>query len=200
MAERFVFQELDDGWTAELAWREGQYQGGPASIWIRPTDDDAPPLAGLSSTVLRKLDFQQAKVDLLAGVAARPHSWAKRKPVDEDDLDFLRLLLAKGVTEDYLALLSEHYVRRVQDGKPKPVERLANELGRPLQTVRGHLWKARKAGLLEGSAGRKGGILTADAMSVLQRLTRDKRLPPETRVMTRADPPAGMEEGGSSDR
>ncbi|SLI46020.1 Uncharacterised protein [Mycobacteroides abscessus subsp. massiliense] len=198
MPERFVFQELGDGWTAEMAWREGEYQGGPASVWLHPTDDEELPPGGLSSTVLRRLDFQKAKADLLAAVAARPNGWMKRKPVDHDDFDFLRLLLAKGVTEDYLALLSSHYVRRVQDGRPRPVERLADELGRPLQTVRGHLWKARKAGLLEGSAGRKGGVLTAEAMAILQRLERDKRLPPETRVMTRADPPAGTEE--DSDR
>ncbi|BEL40423.1 hypothetical protein [Mycobacteroides abscessus] len=194
MLDRTVFHDLGDGWTVEMTWRGGEYQGGPASVWVHPTDDEELPFGGLSSTVLRKLDFQKAKADLLAAVAARPNGWRKRQPVDHDDFEFLRLLLAKGVTEDYLALLSSHYMRRVQDGKPKPVERLANELGRPLQTVRGHLWKARKAGLLEGSAGRKGGILTAEAMAILQRLERDKRLPPEAKVMTRADPPAGMED------
>jgi DNA-binding IscR family transcriptional regulator len=80
------------------------------------------------------------------------------------------------------------------NGQTKPVERLAEDLGKPLQTIRGHLWQARKRGFLKGSPGRKGGDLSIEAMTILQ------QMPKQPPSLIDADPPAGMEEGGSADR
>ncbi|OBI79714.1 hypothetical protein A5664_01730 [Mycolicibacterium fortuitum] len=193
VAERFVFQDLDNGWTAEMAWREGEYEGGPAGVWIRPTDDDSPPSEGISNTVLSRIDFDEAKAKLRENLEKHPYGWrgspeqqAKR---EAQRFDRLRYELGKGPSSpEYLSLLAANYVRLVSERQPKPVEYLAENLGRPLQTVRGHLWQARKKGLLDGSPGRKGGDLTPEAMKILQ------NMPHQMPSLTRADPPAGVED------
>ncbi len=82
----------------------------------------------------------------------------------------VRAELAHGVTDEYLALLSSAYVSATKRIDSNPNEYLAEHLGKSVQTIRGHLWKARKQGLLTGSAGRKGGALTPEATAILERL------------------------------
>lgn len=182
-----MFQDLGDDWVAEMTWREGDYQGGPAGIWIHLKDPDQPPQGGLSSTVLRGIDFRAAKAELHKQLESHPHGWrgspAKQQERAAERLERLRYQLSKGITPEYLALLSSNYVLRVKDGQPKPVERLADELDKPLQTIRGHLWQARKQGLLTGSAGRKGGDLTPEAMAIIQ------NMPKQSTSLIDADPP-----------
>jgi hypothetical protein len=176
VGSKFGFQHLGDDWVVEMEWREGDYDGGPAGMWIRPADPDSPPAGGLSSTVLRRIDFRTTKAKLLKELATNPHGWRgspeRQKELDADRVEKLRLQLANGVTPEYLALLASNYIHRVKSGQPKPVERLAEDLGRPLQTIRGHLWRARKDKLLKGSPGRKGGELSIEAMTILQQLQR----------------------------
>lgn len=165
-----MFQNVGE-WVVEMEWRDGDYQGGPAGLYIRPTDPESPPPGGISSTVLRGINFREAAAELHADLAKRP-----RGILDEVEkararhAQQLRDELAKGVSVEYLAKLSSEYVWRVNRGQPKPVERIAQDLGKSLQTVRGHLWQARKQGLLTGSAGRKGGDLTTKAMTLLQQM------------------------------
>lgn len=205
MPDRFAFQQLDDGWDIDFVWKEGDYKGGPVSLWIRPVDPEKPPPGGLSSTVLRNIDFREAKDGLLKSLERDPHGWRgspeKQNQREQERLERLSHQLARGIIPEYLALLSSEYIQRVQNGQPKPVERLAADLGIPLQTLRGHLWRARKQGLLEGSPGRKGGTLSTEAMTILQRMPRPEksRKPPKASLIY-DDPPAGMEEGGSADR
>lgn len=197
---RFVFQDLGDDWTVEMEWRDGAYEGGPAAVWIRPTDPDNPPPGGLSSTVLRSISFRSAKTELIAKLASDPHGWRgspeKQAAREAENIERLRQQLANGVSAEYLAMLASTYVRRVKAGQPKPVDQIAADLGKPLQTIRGHLWQARKQGLLTGSAGRKGGDLTVEAMQILQQMPK----PRPRRSLIRDDPPGGMEEGSHSDR
>ena len=69
-----------------------------------------------------------------------------------------------GITDAYLVLLAMEYISAVDRGEPKPVDRIAGELGKSVGTVKGHLWQARKRGLLKGgSAGRKGGYIPPEA-------------------------------------
>jgi hypothetical protein len=59
------------------------------------------------------------------------------------------------------------YIARVERSLPKPVDRIAEELGRSLGTVKNHLWKARNEGFLKGgSAGRKGGFVPPEAAQI----------------------------------
>src|SRR3954468_524985 len=139
MASRFVPMQLNDEWEIDLEWHEGDYQGGPAAMWIRPMNPDSPPQGGLSSTVLRQVDFREAKAKLQKQLASDPHGWrgspARQQKQDAERLERLREQLAKGVSTEYLALLSSNYILRVNSGQPKPVEHLAEDLGKSLQTI-----------------------------------------------------------------
>jgi hypothetical protein len=162
-------QQIGD-WEVEMTWEEGQTQGGPSMLVIRPKDPERPPVGGLSSTVLRKINFRagaellHALVDTKSGFVewVRHEQGKAKKPID-----LVREALSEGITDHYLALLSIEYVGRVNAGQAKPVDRLAQELGRSLGTVKGHLWQARERGLLEGgSAGRKGGEISETALQL----------------------------------
>jgi hypothetical protein len=56
-------QKLGD-WVAEMTWAEGDIQGGPSMLVIQPADPDNVPAGGLSSTVLRAVDFRTAAATL----------------------------------------------------------------------------------------------------------------------------------------
>jgi hypothetical protein len=159
-------QKLGD-WVAEMTWTEGEIQGGPSMLVIRPKDPDNVPAGGLSSTVLREVDFKAAAAtmhELMRESAAFMELIRERQKSGRKTIDFVREALAEGVTDDYLALLAMEYVGRVNTGQEKPVDHIAEELGRSLGTVKGHLWQARKRGLLTGgSAGRKGGDVSEEA-------------------------------------
>ena len=91
--------------------------------------------------------------------------WVKAEQAEgPKPIELVREALAEGITDHYLALLSIEYVGRVNAGQLKPVDRIAQELGKSLGTVKGHLWQARKRDLLiGGSAGRKGGEISEKA-------------------------------------
>ncbi|MEI5100083.1 hypothetical protein RB200_17925 [Streptomyces sp. PmtG] len=56
-------------WVVEMQWPEGVTQGGPAVLVVRPKSGENPPLGGISSTVLREIDFKEAAERLRAQVA-----------------------------------------------------------------------------------------------------------------------------------
>ncbi|BCN45263.1 hypothetical protein RE9414_35430 [Prescottella equi] len=180
-----MIQDLGNGWVAEMEWKDDEYGGGPAGLLIRPVDPESPPTGGISSSVVRGINFRAASAKLHSDLAARPKGIVT--DVEErgraDRISRIREASAGGITPTYLALLSSEYVRRADRGQAKLVEQLAEELGKPLQTVRGHLWQARKQGLLLGSAGKKGGTLSAEAMTIL------RQLPPNNRSLVDLDPP-----------
>ncbi|NKS00463.1 hypothetical protein GS528_04780 [Rhodococcus hoagii] len=169
-AERHVTLDLGAEWVVEMVWPEGDTQGGPVELLVRPSDPESYPVGGLSSTVLRTVDFRAAAAQLQRQLA-NADRWNRRSDEYEAGrIERIRDALSKGISDEYLALLSSAYVSRVNKGQSKPVEQLADELGKSLQTIRGHLWQARKRGLLTGSAGRKGGHLTPEATAVLERI------------------------------
>lgn len=153
-----------------MTWPEGETHGGPSSIVVRLANPDAPPVGGLSSTVLRAIDFRDASAQLRRQLAVGEHRRKSGEQYEAKRMDLLRDQLAKGLSDKYLALLSSNYVLRVNTGQPKPVEYLAEQLGKSTQTVRGHLWKARNRGFLTSSQGRNGGKLSPEASAIIKQI------------------------------
>ncbi len=167
---RVVAQDLGNGWVVEMEWPEGETQGGPAVLVVRPADPESHPPGGLSSTVLRGINFRDASAQLRRQLAIGERRRKSHDKYEAERVNRIRDELAKGISPEYLALLSSLYVSRVNTGQPKPIEAIADDLGKGLQTIRGHLWQARKQGLLTGEHGRKGGQLTPEATQILERI------------------------------
>lgn len=157
MNKRSVTQILGE-WTVQMEWPEGVFNGGPSRLVIEPTEGYRP-ARGLSSTVLRDVDFRSA-VDQF-------QKQIKGEKIPRSNMNEARAALASGVTDRYLALLSAAYVELVNRGQEHINDHLAELMGRPTPTIRGHLWQARKKGLLTGVPGRKGGELTSKARTIL---------------------------------
>ena len=51
-------------WSVLMEWADGAESGGPVRLVIEPVDQTSPPNGGLSSTVLREVDFQEAAAKL----------------------------------------------------------------------------------------------------------------------------------------
>lgn len=163
--------DLGNDWEVEMTWPEGTTQGGPSTLVVRPADPGACPAGGLSSTVLRGIKFREAEAQLRKQLAIGERRRDSRDKYEAKRLERIREELAKGISPEYLALLSSLYVSRVNGGQPKPVEAIADELGKGVQTIRGHLWQARtQHHLLKGTTGRKGGELTPEAVKILERI------------------------------
>jgi hypothetical protein len=153
------------GWTVEMYWKEDDIQGGPSKLVIRPTDDKKAPVGGISSTVLREIDFRTGAGKAREQVAAEDLAYAQDRGPQVPPMALVRATFeAGGITDAYLVLLAIQYIARVGRGEPKPVDHIASELGKSPGTIKGHLWQARNRGLLKGgSAGRKGGYVPPEA-------------------------------------
>lgn len=163
-----MVQDLGE-WVVRMEWPEGVQSGGPGVLVIEPADPDSYPVGGLSSTVLRQVDFRGAADQLRAQLATEQRQDKELERYEQDLSKRLRKALSHGVTEEYLALLASAYVSAVNRGQEKPSEHLAGMVGKTTSTVKGHLWQSRKKGLLTGSAGRKGGQLTHRAKAILEK-------------------------------
>jgi hypothetical protein len=168
---RTIPQDLGD-WIAEMTWTEGETQAGPSMLVIRPKDLVNVPAGGLSSTILRQVDFRQGAAKLRESMDVYDSSMElirKAKKKGPTPMDGVRKALGEGIKDPYLALLAERYVTLVNTGYEKPVDYLADELGRSLPTIKGHLWQARKRGILVGgSAGRKGGHVSEEGIQLVR--------------------------------
>ena len=164
-----IVQNLGD-WVVTMEWPEGVEHGGPSRLLIEPLDLKTPPFGGLSSTVLRQINFQLAADGLRAEAVIPQRRGKAQENYEKRRSERLRDELSRGVTDEYLALLSSAYVSAVNRGQAKPNEYLAEMIGKTTSTVRGHLWQARKHGYLTGSAGRVGGQLTSKATKILEHI------------------------------
>lgn len=165
-------QPVGDDWHVVMEWPEGVEDGGPGRLTIQPVGDL--PVGGLSSTVLRQIDFRKA-IDALRQQIAddqQRDEWrlAEMAAVADWHAKRLRTVLSGGVTDDYLALLASEYVRAVHRGQARVNDYLAEMAGVPVSTVRGHLGRARKRGFLTGDPGRKGGDLEPEAVEIMERI------------------------------
>ncbi|MGL6235699.1 MAG: hypothetical protein ACRC20_10170 [Segniliparus sp.] len=170
-AQATFVQNLGD-WIATMRWPEGVENGGPLSLVIEPLRPDQPPQGGLSSTVLRQIDFRKAAEMLNQHWLASKRREVVSKSLQKFIANRLRDTLDKGVTDEYLALLAQEYVSAVNRNQAKPNDHLAEMVGKTVSTIRGHLWQARKQGLLTGTPGRAGGQLTPKAQEILKQHAR----------------------------
>ncbi|WP_255313694.1 hypothetical protein [Mycobacterium malmoense] len=155
-------------WVAELRWPEGETRGGPAVLVIRPSNPDNYPRGGLSQTVLREVDFKYA-LGKRQSQLSHSERWNRiQAESTEVILERLDLTRSDQITPEYLALLSRAYVGLVNQGQPKPLERLAEVTGKSAAAIKNHLWQATRKGLLERSAGRAGGRVTEQAADLLE--------------------------------
>lgn len=115
--------------------------GGPARLVIEPVGKM--PVGGLSSTVLRQIDFRDAIERFREEVGASESRSAQHRAMREFESAQLRAALSEGVTPRYLALLSYEYVRAAERGQANINDYLAELVGKPVGTVRGHLIRAR---------------------------------------------------------
>jgi hypothetical protein len=89
---------------------------------VRPSDPDSYPAGGLSSTVLREIDFRYAAERLRKQLAFHDR-WNKAdRNYEVKRMDRVRAALAEGITEQYLALLASAYVHRVQRTKRRSAD------------------------------------------------------------------------------
>lgn len=155
-------------WVAEMQWPEGQTQGGPAVLVIRPSDPDGYPPGGLSQTVLREVDFKGA-LDKLRRQLESSKRWDRSRRQSAEKVTALLVDHAGGsITPEYLALLSRVYVGAVNQGQTKPLDYLAEVTGNSPAAIKNHLWQATRKGLLERSPGRAGGRITDKAAGILK--------------------------------
>lgn len=156
-------------WVAQMQWPDGQTQGGPAVLLIRPSDPDGYPAGGLSQTVLRDVDFKAALDKLRTSLTVSSRITQARERTAEKMNGILREHAELGsLTDTYLALLSRAYVSAVSRGQERPLDYLSEVTGKSAAAVKNHLWQATRKGLLERSPGRAGGSVTNLAASIIE--------------------------------
>ena len=168
-APRTVAQQLGE-WVVTMEWPDGVENAGPGRLMIEPSEADTHPVGGLSSTVLRQIDFREAIKEFRRQLALSQEQATVSENVERMRFRRIREELNEGVTDHYLAMLSSAYVTAVNRGQAKLNDYLAEMIGKPTNTIRGHLWQARKQGFLTGSPGRKGGRLTPKSTEILDRI------------------------------
>lgn len=141
-----------DEWIVEMTWPEGRTTGGPVEMRILPSASNSGET--ISSTLLRDIDFATARDILRRQVAHEAGYQEWKKDLDDAEIELLRDAMRVGVkTDDYRALLSYRFtllnLRAVED----PTQQLADELGKSRETLRGHLWQAKRRGWLAQQSG-----------------------------------------------
>lgn len=156
-------------WSVVMTW-SGEPVAGPDSVTLEPADDvTATDLAGgLSSTVLRKVDFGSARRE------ARDQ-WERGTDRRPDHGPRLRLLLSqRNVGDGFLATLAQAYVEQVGLGDRAPTAYLAEITGRSPATVRDYLKQARRRNLLTSVSHQAGGELTDQGRAALDSLISER--------------------------
>jgi hypothetical protein len=158
------------------AWKVTMYRphgyaasGGPREIHIEPAEDGDPQeiARGISSTILRQINTATPGEEFTRR--------AQQEPTQETSLSGLAETLAhmpKGVSDEYLAVLSAFYVRVVDIGQRAPIRDLESATGAKQATLKGHLRAARQRGFLTKVEGKAGGTLTEKAINALRGMQR----------------------------
>jgi hypothetical protein len=169
---KVVIEQRVGPWQVALGWPDDADQGGPVAVMIKPyadaTDDEL--IGGLSSTVLRHIDFRAAREKWLE---------AKSKYLDPQDgmgqlrADQLRQILERdGVTDTYLAFLANAYVQLTRAGERSVARKLAEMTGRSPDTMKQHLHRVRREKMLTAISGKAGGQLTERAVETIREANR----------------------------
>ncbi|MGU3586050.1 hypothetical protein ACLBYD_23145 [Rhodococcus sp. C26F] len=101
-------------------------------------------------------------------VVAYPHSAEAAKALDDLVVTYNN---GKGrISTEYLARLAVAYEALLPEGRGVSTA-IADALGKPVPTVKGHIMRARREGYLsEALEGREGGEATASARELLQKI------------------------------
>ncbi|MDT0451277.1 hypothetical protein [Streptomyces hesseae] len=139
--------------------------GNPREIRIEPHEEADPQevARGITSTVLRQIDT--------AAFAAEVRPLVDLAHAGQQVVENFRRELAglpKGVSDEYLAVLSALYVRFVNLGRRAPAQDLELWTGAKQATLKGHLRAARQRGFLTKVEGKAGGQLTDKAVEILK--------------------------------
>lgn len=161
------FKQRIGEWSVLMEWSDGAESGGPVRLVIEPADPNSPPHGGLSSTVLREVDFQEAAAKLGSFFQMARE---QNRQTDEMTGRRLRKALDSGISNEYLVQLCVAYSQVVKRGRDHPTEYLAELIGKSASTIKGHLWQAKRKGLFVGSAGRVGGDLTPEGERIFERI------------------------------
>lgn len=152
-------------WKVTLWLPHDSTSGNPREIRIEPHEEGDPQevARGITSTVLRQIDTA-AFADEVGPLAKLVH--AGQQKIE----NFRRELasLPKGVTDEYLAMISALYVRFVNSGRTAPAQDLELWTGTKQATLKGHLRAARQRGFLTKVEGKAGGQLTDKAIETLR--------------------------------
>lgn len=167
MTERIEITQDVGPWRVLMRWdADADPASGPTRVLITPHPDADPASTqgGVSSTVLRQVDFRKAGDQFRA---ARP-TGTEHEVTQEAEGEVLRwLLTAEGISDAYLAFLAESYVRAVSRATPNVTAHLAELTNKRPETIRGHLKEARKRDLLTTVPGKAGGQLTRKAWEIV---------------------------------
>ncbi|MEW1912825.1 hypothetical protein AB0442_31055 [Kitasatospora sp. NPDC085895] len=170
--------QLIGAWKVTM-WRPlDSATGGPHEVRIEPHENGDPQevARGISSTVLRQIDT--------ASFAEETKPLADLASASAQDVESFRRELAalpKGLSDEYLAVLSALYVRNVDAGRRAPIHDLEIWTGSKQATLKGHLRAARQRGFLTKVEGKAGGRLTEKAMETLRGIQRGEG-PEEVRL------------------
>jgi hypothetical protein len=162
----------EGAWLVCMWWPPGPVTGGPQRITIEPAPSAAPGdvARGISTTVLRRLNPVRCSGEV---VPHPPPSDADPDHSPKAGHTARRLLEGEGVSPAYLAVLALAYTQLADSGAPAPVRELAALVGRKTPTVKEHLQRARREGLLTTVTGKAGGQLQGKAREVLRGLGLD---------------------------
>ncbi|MFJ4941515.1 hypothetical protein ACIP4V_02605 [Streptomyces albidoflavus] len=124
-------------WIIESLWGDAPF---PVEMHITPSDPESVG-SGISSTILR--DIKLTPPLRTHETPAEKRATAAMNRASEFEVG------GRGtMTADYLSALSEAYVAVTKTGTDSPVKVLASHLGKNAGTIKNHLIKARKEGLL----------------------------------------------------
>ncbi|MFD7238282.1 hypothetical protein ACFWAT_23630 [Streptomyces syringium] len=162
-------------WRVAMLWPLDTVAGagGPRSIHIEPRDgaDSQEVARGITTTILRRVDIAAAAKEVenfapWAQIARGAVEDLQQRKVEE----FRQRLAAlpKGVSDEYLAVISDLYVRIVEAGHRAPLQELETWTGTKQATLKGHLRAARQRGFLTKVEGKAGGRLTDKAITTLK--------------------------------
>ncbi|MEU7183450.1 MULTISPECIES: hypothetical protein [Streptomyces] len=158
------FQRIG-AWKVTMWMPLDSTSGNPREIRIEPHEEADPQevARGITSTVLRQVDT--------AAFAKDAGSMTKLTRAGQQAIENFRRELAglpKGVSDEYLAVLSALYVRFVNLGRTAPAQDLELWTGTKQATLKGHLRAARQRGFLTKVEGKAGGQLTDKAIETLR--------------------------------
>jgi len=177
-SERVVTIDLgpDYEWYVTMEWPPGVTSGGPMTLTIQPANPEAYPPGGISSTLLREIDFRAAVATLRRQVASVEHSERTYEEIQRRWAERLERIVSSTITDRYLAVLARTYVGAVNQGQDKPLQYLAGVTGKSVSAVKNHLWQATRRGLLERDPGRAGGRITEKAAETLREFVPSKAM------------------------